>query len=138
VAATPGYSGTPLTGKLGIKAGMQLVAIRAPKDYASLLGALPAGASVVSKKPKVPAAVHLFATKKAELKKELVALRQCLDQAGFIWVSWPKRTSGVATDITEDTIRDVALPMGFVDIKVCAVTEVWSGLKLVIRKTERG
>jgi hypothetical protein len=82
-------------------------------------------------------AAHLFVTERSALETKLIALRGRLEQAGFIWVSWPKKSSKVATDITEDTIRDVALPMGYVDIKVCAVSEVWSGLKLVIRKTER-
>jgi hypothetical protein len=81
--------------------------------------------------------VHLFVTRRAAMKKHLDALRRQLAPAGFVWVSWPKKSSGVATDITEDTIREVALPLGFVDIKVCAVSEVWSGLKLVIRKSER-
>jgi hypothetical protein len=81
--------------------------------------------------------VHLFATEKKELAKLLKTLRPKIAQDAAIWVSWPKKTSGVATNITEDTIREVALPMGYVDIKVCAVTEVWSGLKLVIRKSER-
>lgn len=81
--------------------------------------------------------MHLFATTRADLAKHLKALRPKLAQDGMIWVSWPKKSSGVATNITEDTIREVALPMGYVDIKVCAVTEVWSGLKLVIRKSER-
>jgi hypothetical protein len=81
--------------------------------------------------------VHLFATERAELARLLKALRPKIAQDAAVWVSWPKKSSGVATDITEDTIREVALPMGYVDIKVCAVTDVWSGLKLVIRKSER-
>jgi hypothetical protein len=81
--------------------------------------------------------VHLFATERAELARLLKALRPKIAQDAAVWVSWPKKSSGVATDITEDTIREVALPMGYVDIKVCAVTDVWSGLKLVIRKAER-
>ncbi len=81
--------------------------------------------------------MHLFATTRADLARHLKARRPKLAQDGMIWVSWPMKSSGVATNITEDTIREVALPMGYVDIKVCAVTEVWSGLKLVIRKSER-
>ena len=79
----------------------------------------------------------MFVTSRAALKKNLSTFRKQLEQAGFVWVSWPKKTSNVETDITEDLIREIALPMGFVDIKVCAVSEVWSGLKLVIRKSER-
>jgi hypothetical protein len=84
-----------------------------------------------------PGMVHLFATEKAQLARLLKALRPKIEQDAAVWVSWPKKTSGVDTDITEDVIRQVCLPMGYVDIKVCAVTDVWSGLKLVIRKSER-
>ncbi len=80
---------------------------------------------------------HLFVTKKQELGRELAKLRELLAQDGTVWVSWPKKTAGVTTDITEDAIREVCLPLGFVDVKVCAVDAVWSGLKLVIRKSER-
>ncbi|MEO5741138.1 MAG: DUF3052 family protein, partial [Vicinamibacterales bacterium] len=82
-------------------------------------------------------AVHLFATKRSVLEKQIAEFRKQLDQAGFVWVSWPKKALKVATDITEDVIREVALPLGFVDMKVCAVSDVWSGLKLVIRRSER-
>jgi hypothetical protein len=134
-----GYSGTPLAKKLGLVAPITLVTIAAPTGYATWLGALPEGVAIVPAIPRKGAvqAVHLFATKAADLKKHLTSLRKTLESTGFVWVSWPKKASRVPTDITEDTIRDVALPMGFVDIKVCAVTEVWSGLKLVIRKSER-
>jgi hypothetical protein len=134
---TAGYSGTPLAKKLGIKEGMRLAALNAPKGYTSWLDGLPRGAKVVSEVAKDAAAVHIFATERLKLERALLRLRSTIDQAGFVWVSWPKKSSGVATDITEDVIREVALPMGFVDVKVCAVTETWSGLKLVIRKTER-
>jgi hypothetical protein len=80
--------------------------------------------------------VHLFERRRAALAKALRALRTSLEPDGFVWVSWPKKSSGEATDITEDVIREVALPLGFVDVKVCAVTDTWSGLKLVIRKSE--
>ena len=133
----PGYSGTPLARKLGIKEGQTVVTIGAPRDYASWLGDLPLGARITSRQSATPGAVHVFATTRSDLTKTLRSLRRSLAQTGYVWVSWPKRTSGVATDITEDVIREVALPLGFVDVKVCAVTEVWSGLKLVIRVTER-
>jgi hypothetical protein len=93
--------------------------------------------SLTDKLGYTPGMVHLFSTERTELVKLLKALRPKIAQDAAIWVSWPKKSSGVATNITEDTIREVALPMGYVDIKVCAVTEVWSGLKLVIRKSER-
>jgi len=132
-----GYSTTPLQKKLGLKPPMNVLAIDAPKEYAAWLGELPEGVAIVAKSTRAPRAVHLFATKKSALEKHLKDLRKRLDHAGFVWVSWPKKASKVETDITEDTIRAVALPLGFVDIKVCAVTDVWSGLKLVIRKSER-
>jgi hypothetical protein len=132
-----GYSGTPLTKKLGIKPGMVLVAIDAPQDFQLWLGALPEGVRIISKIGKPLQAVHLFVTKRKTLEKNLASLRKQLDQSGFVWVSWPKKASKMDTDITEDVIREVALPLGFVDIKVCAVNDVWSGLKLVIRKSER-
>jgi len=134
---TAGYSGTPLAKKLGIKPSMALVVIDAPKEYRSWLGQLAPGVTLTSRTTQSLHAVHVFATKKTGLEKWLRDLRQHLEQTGFVWVSWPKKASGVETDITEDTIRALALPLGFVDIKVCAVSEVWSGLKLVIRKMER-
>lgn len=133
----PGYSGTPLPKKLGLKPPLTLSAIDAPREYRIWLGALPDGVRIVSKVDKPLEAVHLFVTSRAVLKKNLSTFRKQLEQAGFVWVSWPKKSSNVETDITEDVIREIALPMGFVDIKVCAVSEVWSGLKLVIRKSER-
>lgn len=133
----PGYSGTPLSKKLGLTPPLTLVTIDAPREYLSWLGELPAGVRIVSKPNKVIQAAHVFVTKRAVLKKNLASFRKQLEQNGFVWVSWPKKTAKVETDITEDIIREVALPLGFVDIKVCAVSEIWSGLKLVIRKNER-
>jgi hypothetical protein len=83
------------------------------------------------------AAAHLFFTERSDLEEALSGLRRRLAPSGFVWISWPKKSAKVATDITEDVVREVALPLGFVDIKVCAVSDVWSGLKLVIRKSER-
>jgi hypothetical protein len=114
-----------------------LVVGAVPEEYASWVQPLPPGAAIVARARGPHPAVHLFADRKAELRRRLVALRESIDQDGFVWVSWPKRASGVPTDITEDVVREVALPLGFVDIKVCAVTEVWSGLKLVIRRRTR-
>jgi hypothetical protein len=131
------YSGTPLSKKLGITPPMTLVSIGAPKEYRAWIGELPKGVAIVSKSAQPLRAVHIFATKRGVLEKHLLSLRKSLEQTGFVWVSWPKKASRVETDISEDTIREVALPLGFVDIKVRAVSDVWSGLKLVIRKSER-
>jgi len=132
-----GYSGTPLAKKLGIAADTRVVAIRAPRDYKLLLAPLPDRVAFDAKPLAGAAFVHLFATKKSELRADLTALRTLLAPSGTLWVSWPKKASKVPTDIIEDTIRELALPLGFVDVKVCAVSETWSGLKLVIRKELR-
>jgi len=132
-----GYSGTPLAKKLGFKSPSKIWIINAPKEYKTWLGELPAAVKLVTKVNPPIEAAHLFVTEAAFMDAMLSKLRNELQQDGFIWVSWPKKSSKVPTDITEDTIREIALPMGFVDIKVCAVSEVWSGLKLVIRKSER-
>ena len=133
---TAGYSGTPLARKLGLAPGMRLLLIGAPDGYAAWIAPAPAGLACVSR-ATAPAAVHLFTTRRADLERRLATLRRTLAQDGVVWVSWPKKSSRVATDVTEDVIRAVALPMGFVDVKVCAVTDSWSGLKLVIRVSER-
>ena len=132
-----GYSGTPLAKKLGVKAPLKLLTVNAPRDYKSWLGDLPDGVMLVAKAKKPIEAAHVFTTDSAFLDATLSKLRHKLQQNGFVWVSWPKKSSKVQTNITEDIIREIALPLGFVDIKVCAVSEVWSGLKLVIRKSER-
>ncbi len=138
MASTPaGYSGTPLVKKLGFKEAMTIHLVNAPPDYTAWLAPLPDVVTFVTHAPKTIEATHLFLTKRSDLEAHLTRLRGTLTQTGFIWISWPKKSSKVETDITEDTIREVALPMGFVDIKVCAVSEIWSGLKLVIRKSER-
>jgi hypothetical protein len=132
-----GYSSVPLAKKLGLKAPLKLLTINAPQEYKAWLGNLPEGVMLVTKVVMPIQAVHVFTTESAFLDATLSKLRGELKQDGFIWVSWPKKVSKVPTDITEDTIREIALPLGFVDIKVCAVSEVWSGLKLVIRRSER-
>jgi hypothetical protein len=133
-----GYSGTPLRIKLGLKPPMRLVTLDAPDEYRAWLGDLPAGVEIVRGLIGPLEAVHLFVTHRAALEDHLRGLRTRLKTDGFVWVSWPKKAAKVQTDVTEDTIREVALPLGWVDIKVCAVSEVWSGLKLVIRRSERG
>jgi hypothetical protein len=133
-----GYSGTPLSKKLGITAASQVVLIGAPPTYESLLGALPAGARIEAGLSQKTDLVHVFVTRREELAGHLAQLRRQLGDDAAVWVSWPKKASKVATTVTEDVIRELALPLGFVDIKVCAVSDVWSGLKLVVRKELRG
>ena len=130
-----GYSGTPLVKKLGIKEGYKVRFINKPKNYFDLLEELPPGISQI--KTGNADFIHLFTKSKKELAAELKKNIKALEQDGMIWVSWPKKASKIETDITEDVIREVALPMGLVDIKVCAVDDTWSGLKLVIRKENR-
>jgi hypothetical protein len=133
-----GYSGTPLWKKLGYKTGQSAFVHQAPRNYSSLLQ-LPADVAVTWAKQFKPGLsfVHLFVTDLADLRTRLAKYRNAIAPDGAVWVSWPKKSSGVPTDITEDRIRDAALPLGFVDIKVCAVDDTWSGLKLVIRKELR-
>ena len=134
---TAGYSGTPLARKLSLKDGLRTWwcgmpdSVRAEIEQESLALNL-----LETPEPPIEAA-HVFVTERAVLECDLRLLLPLLAPAGFIWVSWPKRASKVTTDITEDTIREVALPLGLVDVKVCAVDPTWSGLKLVIRKSER-
>jgi hypothetical protein len=134
---TAGYSGTPLAQKLGIKPGMKVIAIDAPANYRKLLGAAARTLTFSDRMSDNVDFVHLFATECSALAKQLVPMRKKLADSGTLWVSWPKKSSGVQTDITEDVIRDVALPLGFVDVKVCAVDEIWSGLKLMVRREHR-
>ena len=132
-----GYSETPLAKKLGIKEGFKVFLVGAPAQYRALLAPLPARVSFTSTADSSTNLAHTFLTERSALARLLAALRKKLSHEAAIWVSWPKKSSKVPTDITEDTIREVALPLGFVDIKVCAVTDVWSGLKLVVRKELR-
>lgn len=135
--ADAGYSGTPLAKKLGIKPPLTLLTINAPREYRAWLGKLPKDVKLVTQAHPPVDAAHLFLTDSSELDALLSKLRNELKQNGFLWVSWYKKSAKMQTDITEDVIREIALPLGFVDVKVCAVSEVWSGLKLVIRKSER-
>ena len=132
-----GYSGTPLPRKLGITATTVLCAIGTPQDYATLLGEIPSGARISPRLTGATNLVHLFVTRQGELATRLAKLRSTLGPEVAVWVSWPKKASKVPATVSEDTIRDVALPLGYVDIKVCAVSDVWSGLKLVVRKELR-
>jgi hypothetical protein len=134
---TSGYSGTPLATKLGIKPGSVVVASAAPSNYLALLSPAPDGVTFARRVSKATDVVHLFVVRAAQMAERLRAAAAAVRPDAAIWVSWPKKASRVATDITEQTIRDVALPMGLVDVKVCAVDETWSGLKLVRRKALR-
>lgn len=134
---TAGYSNTPLARKLSLKDGMRVWFAEMPESVRAEID----GADLTLSEEQVPTpglnAAHIFVTDRAEMEKQLGILRDMIDPGGQVWVSWPKKAAKVETDITEDTIREVALPMGFVDIKVCAVDAVWSGLKLVIRRELR-
>ena len=134
--ATAGYSGTPLAKKLGIKPGHRVAFVRAPEGYAELL-ALPEEVHVLARPGKRMDVVQFFTKRLGELERALPRLTDAIAPDGALWVSWPKKASKVATDVTEDEIRNLALSTDLVDVKVCAVDEVWSGLKLVIRKELR-
>ncbi len=134
----PGYSPKSLAAKLGIAEGCAVYPIGAPKEYGAILAPLPDNVRFVARVAASTDIVHIFSSSSAELHKHLSALRTRIKPDAAVWVSWPKKASKMPTDLTEDVIRSVALPMGFVDVTVCAVTDVWSGLKLVIRKELRG
>jgi hypothetical protein len=137
MSAVSGYSGTPLAKKLGIKAGANVCLSHAPKHYGGLVAPLPDGVRLVGRVSEATDLIHIFVTRRKDLERALKSTLKAMRPNAAVWVSWPKKSSGVATDVTEDTIRAVALPMGLVDIKVCAVDDVWSGLKLVVRKERR-
>ena len=137
VARTDGYSGTPLAKKLGFKESSRVLLIDAPEDFVGLLAPLPAGVVFDDRAGSSVDMVHVFVTRKEALARHLGTLRPLLRPDAALWVSWPKKAAGIPTTVTEDVIRELALPLGFVDIKVCAVSEVWSGLKLVVRKELR-
>lgn len=134
---TVGYSGTPLAKKLGLTPGMATWFHDLPGGVRAEID--PGGIGLVELPTPTAGltAAHIFVTRRADLERELLRLRDLIASAGFIWVSWPKKAAKVATDVTEDVIRDVALPIGLVDVKVCAVDATWSGLKLVIRRNLR-
>ena len=130
-----GYSGTPLAKKLGIKEDHRLALLGAPKGFA--IDDLPAGVAAKTALRSTSDVIVSFHTERADLAQRLPALLRGLDVDGGLWVAWPKRASGVPTDITEDVVREVALPTGLVDVKVCAIDDTWSGLRLCLRKELR-
>jgi hypothetical protein len=132
-----GYSTKSVIQKLGVKPGFRIFVDGAPADYRGIVGEWPDGAKLVSQ-PKAPLdMVHLFATQAKGLASKLSRYRDVIAPDGMIWVSWPKKASGVATDLSDVVVRDLALPLGLVDIKVCAIDETWSGLKFVIPLAKR-
>ena len=132
-----GYSGKPVVQKLGIKPGFCIFASGAPAAYADIVGKLPADVTIVTRLAGSIDMVHLFATEAAGLGGKLRGFRDAIAPDGMVWVSWPKKSSGVATDLTDVVVRETALPLGLVDIKVCAIDDIWSGLKFVIPKAQR-
>jgi hypothetical protein len=137
VTPTSGYSRKALGQKLGIKSWARVKTRNAPANYQQLLGPLPNDVQLSSKLRRPVDLVHIFSIARTQLVVELRRALEEIEQDGAVWVSWPKKSSGVRTDITEEVIREVALPLGLVDVKVCAVDETWAGLKLVIRKANR-
>jgi hypothetical protein len=132
-----GYSGKSTVQKLGIKPGFRILTAGLSSAYRDIVGELPDGVTI-TKAAKAPLdMVHVFATEAAGLAGKLRSYRDAIAPGGMVWVSWPKKTSGVATDLSDVVVRDIALPLGLVDVKVCAIDETWSGLKFVIRKSER-
>lgn len=136
-ARTAGYSHRSLREKLGLRAGMRVCFVDAPTSYRSLLGPLPEGVLVDETLRGRKDFIHFFTDRESRLASRLPALGRALRPAGMLWVSWPKRASGVSTDLTEDVVRRLALGNGLVDVKVCAVDETWSGLKLVVPLADR-
>ena len=136
-SSVSGYSGTPLVKKLGIKPGFRVCVKNAPADYESLLAPLPDDVQISTEFTGEVDLWHLFTDSRSSLVEQLPLSVRQIRQDGMIWVSWPKKASKVETDVAEDVIREVCLPMDLVDIKVCAVDDTWSGLKLVIRKEKR-
>lgn len=139
---TTGYSGTPLARKLGIKEGMTVFTVNAPADFDRLVDPIPEGAEIkgvthAGLEPSVADIIHIFTNSCDELFATLSRSVRSIKQNGAIWVSWYKKAAKLPTEITEDTVREAAFPLGLVDVKVCAVDEKWSGLKLVIRKENR-
>jgi len=132
-----GYSGTPLAKKLGLKPGQRAWFADMPDSVRAEIDPAAIGLILLAEPEASVDVAHVFVTARADLERHVATLREWLAPDGMLWVSWPKKASKVPTDITEDTIRAVALPIGLVDVKVCAVDEIWSGLKLVVRKALR-
>ncbi len=135
--ATPGYSGKPVWQKLGLKPGLRVWLRHAPADYWTVCGFEPASVVLAPPGARQFDFGHVFASGRAGLARDLALAARKLASGGMLWISWPKKSSGVTSDVDEGTLRDIALPLGLVDVKVCAVTAVWSGLKFVWRRSQR-
>jgi hypothetical protein len=133
-----GVSGKSVVQKLGIKPGFRIFAAGAPASYGDIVGEMPAQVTIVPRLRATVDMVHVFATEAAALGDKLAAYRDATLPDGVVWVSWPKKSSGVATDLTDQVVRETGLKLGLVDIKVCAIDDTWSGLKFVIPKDQRG
>lgn len=136
-AGSAGYSGTPLVQKLGIKPGARLGLLRAPSGFATTLGELPPGVRIHRRARGPLDVIVAFYTRRSELERRLPALCASLHPTGGLWIAWPKRASGVNTDVAENVVRELGLAAGLVDNKVCAIDEVWSGLRFVYRLRDR-
>jgi hypothetical protein len=132
-----GYSGTPLAKKLGIRPGSTVHLVGAPAGFRAVLSPLPEAVKFSLRLSRTTDLVHVFTARAAQLRTKLLAIRKGMRADAVVWVSWPKKAARVAADVTEDAVRDAALPLGLVDVKVCAIDDVWSGLKLVVRKELR-
>ncbi len=133
-----GYSGTPLIRKLGIKPGMRICFLNPPEEYSELLGPLPEGVRVFKRLQGPIDFIQLFSDSKRQLQRRVPSARKALAKDGMLWISWPKRSSGVSTDLDGNIVRGTGLDHGLVDVKVCAVDETWSGLKFMYRVSDRG
>ena len=132
-----GYSGKPLVVKLGLKPRSTAIFLNAPENLPTLLGELPDGVVIAKKLAGPIDFIHFFTTSRAELEEELPALKAALDKNGMLWISWPKAISKISTDLNDNSVREIGLTSGLVDVKVCAVDEIWSGLKFVYRVADR-
>jgi hypothetical protein len=132
-----GYSGTPLVKKLGIKPGLRIALLSGPPGYRKTLGPLPERVNCTEQLGEKLDFIQLFVTSQTELKRRFKEAKRCLAADGSLWISWPKKASGMASDLNEDAVRKIGLELGLVDVKVCAVDETWSGLKFVYRLKDR-
>lgn len=137
MSTAAGYSGTPLPGKLGIKEGSRVTLVNAPDDFEDLLAPLPDGVRIVRRLSRNADVIVAFHTSRAVCEERFDRLRTGMHDAGGLWIAWPKKASGVVTDLTEDIVREIALAKGLVDNKVCAIDATWSGLRIVVRAKDR-
>jgi len=134
---TAGYSGTPLVRKLGLEDGMRAVFVDAPGHYLDLLGEIPEAVRILRRPGREMDFIHFFTSRRSRLDTRVPALKAALAAAGMLWISWPKKSSSMSTEVAESDIRGAGLAAGLVDVKICAVDEDWSGLKFVYRKEDR-